>query len=556
MLLLAAALKGGSAVARASGQTRRSRLTAVLAICFLTGLACGSPTVNPATTAPAALGGTLTLRMSGDWSSLDPHPLTVTTTTTGSNQIMHAVYDRLVMIDQGKIIPYLATSWQQTPTSITFKIRNDATCSDGTKVTPSLVVDNWKHVFDPSKPSAWASNYVGKGPYSFSSDDAAGTATFTLTEPRGDELYAFAGETVGAIVCPAGLNDLASLESTPSGSGPYSIVSATHGDQVVLKARPDWKWGPNGTTSISPGFPQQLTLKIVTNETTAANLLLTGGLDVSTVKGPDVVRLRTQQGLTSQKYLPYTADLIQFNHDPARVTSDLAVRQAFAMVIGPVVWNQLVANGDGVPTTSVVTPNAPCFDPDTSKLMPTTDPDRARAILAADGYVADPSGKLSKDGNPLAIKILGYAFHGPGLEYVLSQFTNIGVSATVAQYDQSTTQLTYRAGDWDVFGANFSLPTPGPLQIFQYLSGPNPPAGVNFSRIVDPELESDIAATKQSTGDQQCRAWAKVQERFLDQMHALPLPGQVTTVFGRPGFAFSATSGNDLEVYALRAPPK
>jgi hypothetical protein len=108
---------------------------------FLTAVACTPPAaLNQLATAPAvgavALGRTMTVRMSGDWSSLDPHRLSVSTTMTGSNQIMHAVYDRLVMIAQGKIVPYLATSWQQAPTSITFKIRNVALGRDQIHAEP------------------------------------------------------------------------------------------------------------------------------------------------------------------------------------------------------------------------------------------------------------------------------------------------------------------------------------------------------------------------------------------------------------------------------------
>ena len=36
----------------------------------------------------------------------------------------------------GKLVPYLAKSWEQTPNSITFTLRSDATCADGTITEP------------------------------------------------------------------------------------------------------------------------------------------------------------------------------------------------------------------------------------------------------------------------------------------------------------------------------------------------------------------------------------------------------------------------------------
>ena len=274
------------------------------------------------------------------------------------------------------------------------------------------------------------------------------------------------------------------------------------------------------------------------------------------MKGPDIQRLRADRTLTSQKALPFTSDLMQFNHDPPRPTSDLVLRKALATAVDPAAWNKAVTNGEGVASTSLMTPNAPCFDPQTSKLVPTPSIDAAKAILKAGGYVADAAGKLSKDGKPVAIKVLGYSFHGSGPEYLSNQFTKLGLNVTLEVLDTSQTQLKYRAGDWDVVVGNWSFPIPGPLQIFAYMIGPDPPTGVNFSRIHDPVMERAVTAAETSTGAQPCSNWATAQRRFLEQMHGLPMPGQVTNIFARTGFGFTPTSNNNVETYTFHAPPK
>jgi peptide/nickel transport system substrate-binding protein len=522
-------------------------------VAFFAAIACGQPTpgaVTPSATS-AAVGGTLTQRISGDWTSLDPFE----PGTTNSNQIMSAVYDRLVTIENGKVIPYLAASWQQTPTSITFKLRTDATCADGAKVTPALVADNWKRVLDPKKPSQNAAQFLGPQPYTITADDAASTISIGLSQPRGDAIYAFTGG-FGSIVCPSGLANPASLAETPAGSGPYTLVEAVHGDHITLKARTDWKWGPSGTTSKTAGFPQELIYKVVTNETTAANLLITGGVDVAIVKGADVPRLRADKSLTTQKAVPYTADPMQFNEDPARATSDKTVRLALSTAIDPAGWNQAMNNGEGVLSSSVVTPNAPCFDAETKSLMPAPNVDKARSILTSAGWTADASGKLSKSGKPLTLKVLGNNTQGTGPEYVLEQFTKLGATATLETLDFSAFAVKYRTSDFDVTVGNLSFSVPGPIQIVSYLSGTPPPAGRNFGKILDPELERAIAAAQATTGDEQCRNWATVQKRLLSESHVLPLAGQVTSVFARTGFSFSPTANNFLEPYLLRAPAK
>jgi peptide/nickel transport system substrate-binding protein len=518
-------------------------------------VACGQAPLAPATTAPPTtaptVGGTLNQRLLGDWTSLDPFD----PATTNSSQVMAAVYDRLVTVENGKVVPYLAESWQQTPTSLTFKLRTDATCADGSKVTPSLVADNWRRLLDPNKASQNAAQFLGPGPYEVSADDAASTVGITLSQPRGDAIYAFTS-SFGSIVCPKGLANPASLTDTPDGSGPYTVVSAVHGDSIQLKARPDWKWGPSGVTSTTPGFPQDLVYKVVTNETTAANLVITGGLDVAIVKGSDVTRLRAEQGLASKKALPYTADPLQFNEDAARLTSDVNVRKALATAVDPSAWNQAMNNGEGVLSSSVVTPNAPCFDPETSKLMPTPSMDQALTLLKADGWVADASGKLSKNGQPLALNVLGNNTQGSGPEYLADTFTKLGATVTLDTLDFTTFATRYRTSQFDVTVGNLSFSVPGPIQIVSYLSGTPPPAGRNFDNIQDPELERAVAAAQATTGDEQCNNWATVQRRMLEQMHVLPLAGQVTSVFARSGFDFSPTANNFLEPYLLRAPAK
>jgi ABC-type oligopeptide transport system substrate-binding subunit len=224
------------------------------------------------------------------------------------------------------------------------------------------------------------------------------------------------------------------------------------------------------------------------------------------------------------------------------------------MAVDPKAWNQAANNGEGLPTSSVITPNAPCFDPGTSKLAPTPSIDHARAVLRSAGYAQDASGKFSKGGKPLALKLLTNNTQGSGPEYLLNQFTQLGATVTLDNPDYSQFATRFRAGDWDVTVGQWSLPTPGPSQIFASFAGPVPPTGSNFTRIQDPDLARAIAVAEATTGPEQCRDWATVQRSVLEKSHVLPLPGQVTTVFARTGFSFVPNSSIFIEPYDLRAP--
>src|SRR5262249_10908345 len=122
------------------------------------------------------------------------------------------------------------------------------------------------------------------------------------------------------VICPSGLQALQSnpsaLATSAYGSGPYQLVSATHGAQIIWKLRPNWHWGPAGSSTKK--MPGTLVYKIVTDNTTAANLLLTGGLDLGTVTGPDVTRLLGNSSLGHISAANWFVAALAFNMRPGR----------------------------------------------------------------------------------------------------------------------------------------------------------------------------------------------------------------------------------------------
>src|SRR5690349_16678321 len=67
-------------------------------------------------------------------------------------------FDTLLRKDTGGIIGGLATKWTATPTKATFTLRTDATCSDGTKVTPAVVKASLEHLAAPATAASSAVN--------------------------------------------------------------------------------------------------------------------------------------------------------------------------------------------------------------------------------------------------------------------------------------------------------------------------------------------------------------------------------------------------------------
>src|SRR5260370_35952471 len=161
----------------------------------------------------------------------------------------------------------------------------------------------------------------GPGPYSVSADSSAGTVTFTTGRPFSDLVWAFVNIYPGThtgIICPAGLAPGADLANKWYGAGPYVLVEATHGDHVTMRLRPDFKWGPLGITGKTVGMAETVTYKVIANETTAANLVSTGGLDITQVTGPDVDRLIADKALRHDELFTFGPSLLVVNELPRR----------------------------------------------------------------------------------------------------------------------------------------------------------------------------------------------------------------------------------------------
>jgi peptide/nickel transport system substrate-binding protein len=542
-------------VARAVFVSRGRRVFACTGAMFLvlgvvTGSAAPGSRSGPRSNSAATASGTLVMRAIA-WTSLDIH-------TALDEEIGLPAYDRLLAFGPGqKLIPYLAKSWKVTRTSVTFNLRTDATCSDGTKVTPSVVLNSMKRYFDPKTVTAGKFKFFGPGPFKLSANNKAGTFTFTTATPY-DFLPPFAFPTTG-IVCPAGLANPKQLSSKMFGSGPYTLTSIVPGDHATFKLRPEWKWGPNGSTA--KDLPQTLVLKVVAQETTAANLLLTGGLDIGNVTGPDIARLKANKSLKVQVSSNFETHPLLFNVAPGRVTADIAVRKALSTAVDAKVWNQVGNFGYGTASTSLFVPGTPCFDPGTARLIPKPSTDEARAILLADGYTMQ-GGKLMKNGQPLKISFIAFPGYvdSAAFEYVLEQWTKVGIDTTLQNTEAVAWYNQLGAGNFDVSflatGPFFPSLAYGSSWAHGVANHPEQtPAGggQNFGRINDPVLEADRNAAISSTGSKKsCGYWAQYQRRLLSQYYVVPTAANQYLFFSNKHVAGYVLMNILMEPYSLR----
>jgi peptide/nickel transport system substrate-binding protein len=486
------------------------------------------------------------VRLGGDWGNPIDGGQTVTSAPGG--MLAEAMYDRLVdfNLKTGEVVPYVATSWTVTPNSVTFKIRQDATCSDGTPINASVVYNSFARFISPDTKSRWPATIFGPGPYSISKDDAAQTFTFSTEQPFNNLLQAFGWYWTG-IICPAGLQPGADFTTQSYGSGPYVFKSAVQGSEYVMSRRDGWNWGPQGISD--PGArPETFDVKVITNETTAANLLVTGGLDIAPIGGQDQTRLSNDTTVSETRsagFAPYT---LQINEAQGRPGTDMAVRQAMLSAIDPTSWNQAALAGTGIVSTNFqATPGGYCYA-DLSSIEPKPDPTAARQVLLNDGYTPGPDGHMQKDGQPLTVTVLGSTINGSGTEYMASALEQAGFKTVLNVVDYDSFAQAFGKTDYDIVVGLFVSYLPVAANTATFFTGKFPPDGNNRINREDPKLASLVAnAYAAPPGDAACAAWKDFNTYMIQNYLALPWIAPVTFWYSKKDSFSFAPMGQVLD---------
>ena len=202
----------------------------------------------------------------------------------------------------------------------------------------------------------------------------------------------------------AGLADRSTLASGTNGTGPFVLEEAVANDHYTFSARDDYTWGPDGATSELPGFPSEVVVRIIENESTAANLLLSGEVDIATIAGADRQRVESEgYFVTEQRSI---VGEFFFNHMEGLPTADVAVRQA---LMGAVDLQELMSvqtAGNGVLATGLaeILPKACPGDTVGAILTAGADVEAAAQLLDEAGWVMGDDGVREKDGAPLTIR--------------------------------------------------------------------------------------------------------------------------------------------------------
>lgn len=497
------------------------RTATALGLCVTTALLAGcggnsGSTSDGGGAADANLvdGATFTMGLKADPGNLDPQASAGSALFT----VTQLAYDPLVSVDAktGAIQSQLAKQWKVSGKTVSLTLGDGITCSDGSKLTANDVAKNIAYVEDPKSKSPFLGTFVPAGATA-KADDASRTVTITLAAPAPFVLNGLASLP---IVCPHGLDDRKSLAEGTDGTGPFQLTQAAPGDHYTYKVRKGYTWGPNGATTATKGTPASVVVKVVENETTAANLLLSGGLSSAQVTGPDTARLE-KAGLFSARTTALLGEQ-WYNHAKGHPTSDPAVRRALTQALDLGQLQKVLTSGKGTaPTTLATIEPVACPGSSVAGSLPATDVAAAKAALKKAGkpqltFVYDSSG-----GTGVAA----------AAELAVQQWQKAGIAVHAkAQSDTEIQQTIFGSGDWDIAWVPLNVNSPD--QVVPFLSGAAAPNGTNFSAISNKSYDAAVKKASGLSGKDGCSTWLQGESDLVKAADIVPFANNVVNTYG------------------------
>ena len=241
------------------------------------------------------------------------------------------------------------------------------------------------------------------------------TVQVTVGAANTELIYSF----VAAII-PAGSGE--DTAADPVGTGPFSFVSYTPQEGIVVKKNTDY-W--------QEGLPylDEVEFKITGSADTALLELQGGSIDI-------YAYLTDSQANTLKdtfQVVSSPSNVVQalFLNNAEKPLDDVRVRQAICYALDKDMINEFVAGGNGTPVSSAMLPTLKDYYVDLNDMYGTTaNIDKAKELLADAGY---------PDGFDLTIAIpSNYEFHMQTGEVVAEQLKEVGINVTIDAMEWST----------------------------------------------------------------------------------------------------------------------
>lgn len=345
-----------------------------------------SPTAAPAAaptavSKPGGSGGVLNYALEDDPLNLDP----LLSSAFIDRHIHYQIYDSLVRIDpSGKIIPWLAESWDTSPDArtVTFSLRKDVSYHDGSRFDAASA--RWN--LERYRTTEGSLRKGELAPVDTVEAVDASTLRLTLKAPFAPLLSVLSDRASMMVSQPAveAAGQDFTRKAFRAGTGPFVLTEAVKDDHLTLERNPSW-WGRDSQTNAALPYVGRVIMRPIRDPTTRLTNLRTGNADVvARLAGKDVAAARADSSLTYTSIPGLAFDDLIPNRRPGFVFEDGRYVKAVSVAIDRQEILDRVFLGVGSVAYGMVAPPHFAYDPSFAP-FPKADPDAARALVAAVG---------------------------------------------------------------------------------------------------------------------------------------------------------------------------
>ena len=361
------------------------------------------------------------------------------------------MYETLVNVENGKIVPGLAKSWEISADGLTytFHLQEGVKFSDGSDLTAEVVKLNFDAI--PVVMGQYNGSYGITGTL-IDKTEALDEHTFVLhlTRPYYGALNDIAYIAPMGIMGSATYNEDMSLseavKTASFGTGPYMYAGDYDGKKYTFVRNPYY----HGDAPDADSF----TVSMITDGSATELALRSGEIDMlwgSHIVSFDAMSEFGKEGNFEAKMDEYieSVQYLAFNTTAAPF-DDAVVRNAVAMAIDKESLCKTVYNGLVSPTNRILPTYYAYCDIDAEGKS--YDLDEAKRLLDEAGYVdSDGDGVREKDGQSLSVTLPYVADNAStdnAMRFIADQLKALGITVNVSGMDMMTWFTTLMQGDW------------------------------------------------------------------------------------------------------------
>lgn len=433
--------------------------------------------------------------------------------------------------ETGKIIPWLAKSWEVSDDALTytFHLRENVTFSNGERFDAKAV----KTAFDSDKalatelPATFGATYLAGYDHAEVVDDF--TVKLVLSRPNAGFLQATSTTNL-AILAPASYALTVKERSLGKiiGTGPFVLESYTPEVGAHLTKRKGYAWASANMKNQGEAHLDAIDVTYIPEESVRNGLFLQGKADILWPRNPfsevDLKLFQSKGATIQSRSLPGPALNLYPNTRGERILADRQVRLAVQKSIDRTSYASTVYNAEFPVVQGVFDVTTPFAKSQAAKLG--YDPAGAEQLLDQAGWAKGADGYRQKNGKRLSLSYNISPAETAGDVLIQDQLRKVGIEVKLSVVTRAEWVANNSAGNYDLTINYMTRADPIILQTIL------DPRSANSSTVATNTFEpaalekakglfdAGITATQ---GPQRAAAYGALQDLLIDESSAFPV---------------------------------